>query len=422
MNEDGAKRVRVLNELERALENWVRNGNEQPFTRWLDRELDSRGVPINLPIADWRGCVNHVLNIVPDSRAWPSPWNGPITRLVQATRWFARGDGRPVIDLDTLPPARTRNVDVTGKRDAAGSNGRAVGRLIDRFLLNNGNTNGNHTRTAWGDAKRVLEVMRPGWPADDDFLAIDHRDGGSSSRFELCGGGRSWLGPTWQTESGQAATSLPRPGVWVADSSATLAEWSYRAGDAKITQSALMLGGVSLALFSTLFEYPAPRQAVAGMSVSLWPEITAAPIENNRGIALKPASGRGSAQVLPIGLPSLPYLTDRGTFLAQNDQLVVKHGSAGRRSWVPLLVSWDAKRHRKDVQWRVLSVSEKSRNVGPDRAFAARVSWGRDETYIFYRSLAKPAPRAFLGHQTTARFLVGRFNRDGAVEPILKVD
>ena len=85
MNEDGAKRLRVLNEFERALDEWVRNGNEQRFTRWLDRELDARGVPINLPITDWGGCANRVLNTVPGSRAWPAPWNGPITRLVQAT-------------------------------------------------------------------------------------------------------------------------------------------------------------------------------------------------------------------------------------------------------------------------------------------------------------------------------------------------
>ncbi len=39
--------------LDRALEEWVRHGNEQPLTRWLARELDYQGVPIRLPIADW---------------------------------------------------------------------------------------------------------------------------------------------------------------------------------------------------------------------------------------------------------------------------------------------------------------------------------------------------------------------------------
>ena len=47
----GAKRLRALSELERALDDWTRRGNEQPLTRWLNRELDPRGVPIHLPIS-----------------------------------------------------------------------------------------------------------------------------------------------------------------------------------------------------------------------------------------------------------------------------------------------------------------------------------------------------------------------------------
>ena len=53
MNEDAMKRDRVFGALHRALEDWVRHGNEQPLTRWLGRELDSQGVPIRLPIVDW---------------------------------------------------------------------------------------------------------------------------------------------------------------------------------------------------------------------------------------------------------------------------------------------------------------------------------------------------------------------------------
>ena len=59
----------------------------------------------------------------------------------------------------------------------------------------------------------------------------------------------------------------------------------------------------------------------------------------------------------------------------------------------------------------------------PDTAFAARVTWGRDETLVVYRSLGRPALRAFLGHQTTARFLVGLLHRPkGTVEPLLKLE
>ena len=50
------------------------------------------------------------------------------------------------------------------------------------------------------------------------------------------------------------------------------------------------------------------------------------------------------------------------------------------------------------------------------------MTWGRDETLVVYRSLARPGLRAFLGHQTRARFLVGLFTAEGEVEPLVKVE
>ena len=146
-------------------------------------------------------------------------------------------------------------------------------------------------------------------------------------------------------------------------------------------------------------------------------------VEESRGVLLKPSQRRGSAQVLPIGLPSLPYPTERGNLVANQDTTRLETSTR----WPALLaatprVLGPAGDIAKPVHWRALSVSEQSRNVSADRAFAVRVSWGRDETYVIYRSLAKPAPRAFLGHQTTARLPGGSFTPEGTVEPILKID
>jgi hypothetical protein len=150
--------------------------------------------------------------------------------------------------------------------------------------------------------------------------------------------------------------------------------------------------------------------------------VAAAPLEACRAVGLTAPKRRGSVHVLPIGLPCLDYPTDRGQFLVEGRELVLNQASPGRRCWFPLLVSWDPDRHRKTLRWRVLTVSERARATPADRAFAARVSWGRDETYVVYRSLGPPAPRAFLGHQTRARFLVAQFTTSGDVKPILSVE
>ena len=219
-----------------------------------------------------------------------------------------------------------------------------------------------------------------------------------------------------------ATTSIPKPPSLMPNSSECLAEWSYRAGYSHITHFALLLRESKLALISALIEQRAPIDSPVALRVSLPCVITATPIVDSRAIVLTPPKKPGSAQVLPIGAPfavlsfrsgSVPDRRRFGSSKAIPRRPPLLAASLG-------VVGLASSSERSD--WRVLSVSEKSRNVTADRAWAARVSWGRDETFVFYRSLAPPAPRAFLGHQTTARFLVGRFTSEGVVEPIWKLE
>ena len=420
MNEDVMKRDLVFEALRRALEAWVRHGNEQPLTRWLTRELDKQGVPIRLPIVDWPMCVESVLKTQSSGREWPKPWAEPITRLIQATCWFTHRNGLPVTGLNATKPKKP--ADWISLKSANGQPARCGDRTSENIVSTMNNSDSHGALPEWAGSKRVVGVLRPGWPAEDDLLAIDHRKPGALCDFELYGAGQSWLGPAWGSDLSNAGDSTPRPQTWFSSPTGSVAEWAYRAEQGRVTQTALILAGCSLALLSIILESRIPYHSATGMSVSLAPGVLAGPCEGSRGILLKPSRRRGSAQVLPIGLPSLPYPTERGNLVANEDMINLKQAPAGRLCWLPLLVSWDPRRHRKPVHWRALSISEQSRNVSVDRAFAARVSWGRDETYVIYRSFAKPAPCAFLGHQTTSRLLVGRFTPEGAVEPILMID
>jgi hypothetical protein len=280
---------------------------------------------------------------------------------------------------------------------------------------------------AWSAPDRVLAVLRADWLAKGDFLAVDHRDARSPCRFELFGGGRTWLGPEWAECSPSLAgpESRPTPSRWNTGPAADLAEWTYRAGGMRLTRSLLLLRGRRLALISLQAERAKPlSEANLELRLSLPPAVSASPLKGSRARVLADPErrGAGSAQALPIALPGLPYPTERGAFLAEGRDLILRQSPAGRRSWLPLLVSWDPARHRKAPSWRMLTVSEKSRAVAADRAFAVRVGWGRDETYVIYRSLGPPGRRAFLGHQSTARFLVGEFTTDGELKPIFTVE
>jgi hypothetical protein len=205
----------------------------------------------------------------------------------------------------------------------------------------------------------------------------------------------------------------------MSNSSADLAEWTFKADGTRVVRTALNLRGRRLALLADQVD---GRASSASMSIALGESLAASPVAPTRSLALSEGKGRPSIRVIPIGLPCQDSPTDRGSLTAEGAAIVLRQVPQGRRCWLPLLVSWEPSRHRSPLHWRALTVSEKSKACAPDVAFAARIRWGRDVTLVVYRSLARPALRAFLGHQTRARFLVGLFNREGVVEPIVKVE
>jgi hypothetical protein len=266
-------------------------------------------------------------------------------------------------------------------------------------------------------------MLRANWSGQGDFLAIDQRERGGACQVELCGIGRTWLGPTWLADhdaDGESNPKMPaRPSLWVSNPSADLAEWTFRFGALRVTRTALLLRGRRIALLADQVE---GRADFIGMRVALPHGVEATPTADGRGSIMELRRGRPSARVVSLALPSHPRIPGRGTISLEGGGLRVSQRHEGRRSWLPLLASWDPLRNRRAIRWRALTVAEKSRICPPEAAFAARVTWGRGETLLIYRSLAPPELRSFLGHQTRARFLVALFTQEGNVVPIVKVD
>jgi len=420
MNEDQTVGQKILGRLTQALTEWVCQGNEQPLTRWLDRELDSEGVPIRLAIPEWHECLRVLAVARKQRERWPDTCEEPITRMIQTTLRFSRPDGSAATHFAT---SSTASAPTSKSRESTREHPRErVDHPVGGWLSQRRGEHPPGALAAWASTNRVLAVVRDDGRATADFLAVDHRHARSDCRFELFGAGRSWLGPSWMIVGEAGTTPRPRPQGWSSTSAAALAEWASRAGALRLTRSTVLLRARRLALLAVQVDRSPTLGQSIEVRVSLPPPVTALPDKNSRAFLLTEPRKRGSALVLPIGLPCAAFASDRGRFVAEGDELVLNQTPIGRRSWLPLLVSWDSLRNRKQVEWRILTVSERSRIVGPDKAFAARVSWGRHETYVIYRSLGPPATRAFLGHHTRARFLVGLFTQEGTVEPILEAN
>jgi hypothetical protein len=421
MSADRTTGGKLAGELSEAIANWARNANERPLTRWLERELDSNGTPIRMSLPEWDECLNILQASQRERAGWPKSCDERITRMVRSSLRFTRPDGCLATCLG-VPVSRNGPLLETEDRTGFNHSNQSTARGRKRWLAVGVNEGLPHASMGWASSKRVLAGLNDDGTTMRDLLVVDHHAAADFCRFELFGGGRSWLGPSWTLDGEIAAAHRPHPRTWISTVTADLAEWSQSVGDTRVTRSVLLLRGLRLALLSVLVERKSPPAQPPGFRIARPQELAVESIQGCRALVLSQSSKHGTAQVLPIGLPCASYATDQGRFASDGDDLVLSHAAVGRRTWLPLLVSWDLSRHRKRLHWRVLTVSERSRIVGADRAVAVRVSWGRHETYVIYRSLASSAPRVFLGHRSQERLLVGRFTEKGLVEPILEVE
>jgi len=409
--------------LREALAVWVDQGQGRLLSLWLAVELDPDGVPLRLPVPEWAEGLR-LLAWGHDRRpgVWPDAFDSSAEGWFRALLRFSRPGGASAFGgpADRRPSRRLLRAWAERLSDPG------LQTVVDWWFPRD--VEGRHSPPPLpADARpdRPLAVLRANWARDGDFLAVDHREPGPTTRFELFGRGRPWLGPHWTTTGPDgvppSAASIAVPGLWVSQGSADAAEWSYRVGPARVVRTAVLLRGRRLALVAEQWDGPGDPGSIR---LGLADGVTAAPLADGRGLGLSAHRGRSTARVLAIGLPKSPDPTDRGALTVEGREVVLSRPAAGpeRRSWRVLLVSWDARRNRRPVQWRSLTVSENSEVCAPDVAAAVRVSWGPGETLLIYRSLARPGLRAFLGHQTRARFLVALFTPEGEVEPLVKVE
>lgn len=400
-----------------AIEGWSRSGKPGGLLRGMAKELDAEGVPRTLPVSDWWDGLRNLADAIAKA---PESSHEPIEALAEG--WFlaylrlCRPDGSPAFGPHRAPEDARRILRFWA--DRLPDPGYET--VLDWWFPSK--TKGRHAPPplpADSRPDRPLAVLRSHWLKGGDFLALDHRGASSRSLIELYAGGRPWLGPCWDNLGDPRHAGRARPTLWRTLSVADVAEWTYRVGKAKVTRTVLFLRGRALGLIAEQWE---GADDPGGWRIDLPEGVTLNPLEDSRGFSMVGNGARLMPKVLPIGLPGLLHGQEKGLLIQEGRRLTLRQSTEGRRTWRPLLLSWEPSRDRKGIRWRPLTVTEGQKVSGPHEAFAARVTWGRGETLVIYRSLTGPKTRAFLGHQTTARFLVGLFNKEGGIDPLLKVD
>ena len=131
--------------------------------------------------------------------------------------------------------------------------------------------------------------------------------------------------------------------------------------------------------------------------------------------------GRPRGRVLPLALPEWRSASCRGSLQQGDRGLELRQSAVGQRLFAPLFVDLNARRVRREVTWRQLTVGENREIVPPEVAVGYRVQAGRRQ-WLVYRSLGPVAVRSVLGCNLMHELMIADFQADGSVERIVEIE
>ncbi|WZO96721.1 hypothetical protein EP7_003726 [Isosphaeraceae bacterium EP7] len=221
-----------------------------------------------------------------------------------------------------------------------------------------------------------------------------------------------WLGADWPSPPGSSPAQL----LWSKSSAeVAAADWSVSIGQTRVIRTIAVLRRFKVALIAEQVEqghgewsisFPLPAGSVARK------------IHEKPSILVEREGALGFGQILPLSLECRDDAGCLDRFDVRSGNLTMTRTLQGGVSYSAILIAWGRPRSTSPATWTPLTVTEQARECPGTRAFAVRASWGKDQ-FVVYRSLAEPTLRAFLGHQTSAKFLMGRFTPTGTVQPII---
>ena len=313
-----------------------RPADEGPLRDWLAAELDYDGSPRRLAVEGWGPCVDRMAEAARARAGWSSWVRTRAGGLFQWRVHASRPDGSHIFGPAGKDPARVRAL--VGAAALATEPGLAS--VLARWFPADITTRRRAApvpSAAISDNDRVLAVIRPDWDARGAWVALDHR-AGEAARFELATDGRPWLLGPWRPDGMPGPDSPPRPTRWESEPDAEVLEWSFRAGPLKVRRTAVVLREPGIILVAQQEDGPVPWPT-STLRLPLADGVSAAPAGDVRALALSRA--RSSVRLIPLGLPALPYATERGSFaVIEGREAVLRQPSAGRRRWLPLIVAW----------------------------------------------------------------------------------
>ncbi len=270
-----------------------------------------------------------------------------------------------------------------------------------------------------------VAVLWPEWSYDAPRLTVAY--GADEVRSELTWGrGLFWNGPhrtriTWEGKEAQQKGPWQQI-CWVGDEDVDYLElespWSH---GLRVQRQILLTREDRFLYWADIVLADQLGKLEYDLTFPLSFECQFHPQDRSHEAHLESAKRRVLA--LPLGLKEWRHDVRLGEFQRDADHggLRIQQWSEGRALAVPLFFDLYPRRSGKPFTWRQLTIAERRELQSKDVAVGYRVQVGAWQ-WLIYRSLTTPANRTVLGQNTLREFLIGRFHRNGTVQPLLEIE
>jgi hypothetical protein len=133
------------------------------------------------------------------------------------------------------------------------------------------------------------------------------------------------------------------------------------------------------------------------------------------------STSRRIVRAIPAALPCDRVQGTFGAFDAKDGRLHLEQTAVGGL-FAPIVLDWNARRTRLPADWRTLTVVENMRVLKSDEASGHRVRLG-EHTVLLYRAVRRSEEmRTVLGLHTPNETVIGLFDTDGDLTPLVMVE
>lgn len=349
--------------------------------------------------------------------------------LVRQTLAMQRVDGSPMLSTDPLIawPAGVLDtaLDLAGDSQDDAAAAARLGKMLTSIDsdFDQRDLPDASVESEWSS----LAMLATGWDKTSARLLVDYSS--PEMRIELESAGRTLISGQWTSETSLDGKILDpvdewEQQCWNSDDECDFLDLTLELASGVRLERQFFLGKEDgfLIVHDVL-------HGIEGAE-GVWRHTSALPLaagysfkgeDETRDGQLCDAKGTPRSVVMPLSLAE--WRTERrfGELAMAGDQLQLTQSAHGARLSCPLWFDLRSRRANKPRTWRQLTVAASLEVAPSDVAVGYRVQVG-DAQWLLYRSLANPANRTFMGQNTAAELVIGRFYRTGEFDELLAVD